>query len=441
MKPLILIQGPIATRSGYGDHTRDIAKAVIKTYGDKYDISILSLRWGECPMNALDNNNPEEADIINRILSQPNLPKQPDIFIQVSVPNEFQPVGKYNIGITAGIETTACSVDWIQGLNRMNLIIVPSEHSKHVFESVSFDKVDNSTKQVTERIVVNKPIEVLFEGLDMAVYSRSLEIPETINRELALIPENFNYLFVGHWLQGKPGHDRKDVHTLIKTFCETFRNKQTKPGLILKTSSATFSLMDRNDMLRKIKKAKEDLGSDLPNIYLIHGDLSPEEMNGLYNHPKVKAHISFTKGEGFGRPLLEATASGKPVIATNFSGHVDFLKHSILLPGEIKEIHKSVIWKDVLIKESQWFYVNKKYASKVMREVFKHYKKYLPEAKKQAKFTNENFSLDLMNKKFKDLMDKYAPTSAEEVKLSLPKLKMTDNNLPNVKLPKLKKVQ
>mgnify|MGYP003117673245 CR=1 FL=1 len=441
MRPLILIQGPVATRSGYGDHTRDIAKAIIKTYSDKYDISILSLRWGECPMNALNQDNPEDAEILKRILPQPQLPKQPDIFIQVSVPNEFQPIGKYNIGITAGVETTACSVDWINGLNRMNLIIVPSEHSKYVFKTVSFDKVDNKTKRVTDRILVNKPIEVLFEGLDKKVYHKTTEIPSTINDKLNEIPENFNYLFVGHWLQGKPGHDRKDVHTLIKTFCETFRNKQTKPGLILKTSSATFSIIDRNDMLRKIQKAKEELGSNLPNIYLIHGELTDEEMNGLYNHPKVKAHISFTKGEGFGRPLLEATASGKPVIATNFSGHIDFLKHSILLPGELKNIHKSVVWKDVLIPESQWFYVNEKYASKVMKEVFKHYKKYLPNARIQAKFTNENFGLELMNQKLEEIIDKYAPTPAEQVKLNLPKLKMANNEGPSIKLPKLKKVE
>ena len=209
----------------------------------------------------------------------------------------------------------------------------------------------------------------------------------------------------------------------------------------MKTSGATFSIIDRDDMLLKIEKARKSAGADAPNVYLLHGDLSPEEMNGLYNHPKVKAHISFTKGEGFGRPLLEASSTGKPVIATNFSGHTDFLKHSILLPGEIQPIHKSVYWKDVLIPEASWFYVNVKYASKIMKEMFKHYKKYLPAAREQAKFVNKNFNLELMDEKFKEIFDKYTPTPVEDVKINLPKLNMVGNKQGGIKLPKLKRME
>ena len=191
----------------------------------------------------------------------------------------------------------------------------------------------------------------------------------TINDTLNNINEQFAFLFVGHWLQGSPGHDRKDIHTLIDTFCKTFKNRQIKPALILKTSGASFSVVDRNTMTQKINSVLEKYGKSGPSVYLLHGDLTPEEMNSLYNHPKVKAHISFTKGEGFGRPLLEASVSQKPVIATNWSGHVDFLKHSILLPGEVKQVHKSAIWKDVIVPESGWFYVNQNYASKIMKDV------------------------------------------------------------------------
>ena len=179
MKPLLLMQGPIATRSGYGDHMRDLAKSIIKLYSDKYDISILSLKWGDTPMNALNEANAEDAEIIKRILNVPELPKQPDVFIQVSVPNEFNPIGKYNIGITAGIESTACSIEWINGLNQMDLIIVPSEHAARVFKTVSFDKVDNKTKQIVERTSCKRPIEILFEGLDSDIYKRTREIPKT----------------------------------------------------------------------------------------------------------------------------------------------------------------------------------------------------------------------------------------------------------------------
>tara|TARA_R100000458_G_scaffold59684_1_gene71142 strand:- start:2447 stop:3778 length:1332 start_codon:yes stop_codon:yes gene_type:complete len=443
MKPILLIQGPIATRSGYGDHTRDITKSVIDLYSDKYDIKIISMRWGDCPMTGLDKSNPDHLKMIHRILKQPTLPKQPDVFIQVSVPNEFQKVGKYNIGVTAGIETTACSMPWIEGLNRMDLNIVPSVHSKHVFDSIAFDRIDRETQAKAGTLKVETPIEVLFEGLDTAIYKKTNEIPETIKDSLGDIKEQFCFLFVGHWLQGAPGHDRKDIFTLIETFCEAFKNKQTKPALILKTSGATFSIIDRNDMTRKINSVIQKYGKSAPSVYLLHGDMTQEEINGLYNHPKVKAHISFTKGEGFGRPLLEASVSQKPVIATNWSGHIDFLKHSIMLPGELKNVHKTVVWKDVIIPESKWFYVNTNFAKKTMKEIVKHYKKSLPAARLQAKYSNDNFSLDKMTEELKKIFEKYVPEPSEQVKLNLPKLNMgsTDTKVPGLKLPKLKKVE
>ncbi len=446
MKPILLIQGPIATRSGYGDHTRDITKSILEIYGDKYDVKIMSMRWGECPMTGLDESNPEHQEIIKCILKRPELPTQPEVFIQISVPNEFHPIGKYNIGITAGIETTACSLPWIQGLNKMDLVIVPSEHSKHVFETVSFDQMDNKTNQKISTTRFNKPIEVLFEGLDTNIFKKTREIPNTVNDTMNGIDEQFVFLYVGHWLQGAPGHSRKDVYTLIDTFCESFKNKQTKPALLLKTSGATFSIIDRNEIMKKVESVMKKHGKTCPQVYVLHGDLTSEEMNGLYNHPKVKAHISFTKGEGFGRPLLEASVSQKPVLAPNWSGQIDFLKHAILLPGELKQVHKSAVWKDVIIPESSWFYVNTKFASKMMREVYKRYKKHLPNARTQAKYSMENFSFDAMVKKFKGILDKYVPEPSQQVKLKLPKLNMnpsknTKSEAPKIKLPKLKKVE
>mgnify|MGYP003113325957 CR=1 FL=1 len=444
MKPILLMQGPIATRSGYGDHMRDLAKSIIKFYDDKYDIRILSLRWGDTPMNGLDEKNPEDNEIIKRILKTPQLPKKPAVFIQVSVPNEFQPIGDYNIGITAGIETTVCSVEWIEGCNRMDLIIVPSTHSANVFRSIAYDKVDNQTKNVVGKVQLQKPIEVLFEGLDKKVFKKSDTIVQTLKDELDNVIESFNYLFVGHWLNGKPGHDRKDIGTLITTFCKTFYGKTKKPGLILKTSGATFSIIDRNEMLKKIKKIRDKVGPNSPNVYLLHGDLEPEEMNSLYNHPKVKAMVSFTKGEGFGRPLLEFSTTGKPIIASNFSGQTDFLKHAVMLPGELKNVHKSAAWDKVLLKESKWFYVNENYASKQLREMFKHYKKYLPMSREQAKFVNANFTMEKMDELLKIMFDKYIPEPTQMVKLNLPKLNIKNTKsqeVPKIKLPKLKKVE
>ena len=453
-KPFMFIQAPVATRSGYGSHSRDIVRSLIKM--DKFDIKILSLPWGNCPMNALNDQDPNDKIILDRLFKENNLTVQPDIGLEIRIPNEYQCIGKYNIGITAGIETTLTSPKWVEGMNRPNLNIVPSYHSKRVFEETTYDKMQdmpNGQKQKIGQLKVEKPIEVLFEGVDTNIYKKTNEIPITLNKQLESIDTDFNFLYVGHWLQGEFGHDRKDTGRLIQVFLETFKDRDIQPSLIMKTSSATFSIMDRDECLAKIKNIKNSIKykKSLPNIYLLHGDLTDEEMNALYNHPKVKAHVSFTKGEGFGRPLLEASVSQKPVIASGWSGQVDFLDKelSVLLPGELKEVHSSVIWKDVVEKGSKWFYVNYEFASKVMNDMFLNYRKYSSNAVRQGLNNKKNFSLDRMTEVFEEILDKYVPKTTEvklnlpnlgvQNKTNLPKLKKAkgEKELPKIKLPKL----
>ena len=255
------------------------------------------------------------------------LTRQPDVWIQITVPNEFQKIGKFNIGITAGIETDICTPQFIEGCNNMDLILASSNHTKTVFEKTVYDKKDKAGNlQGTVRLETK--CEVLFEGLDLEkyFYIEPKDLPKTeLVSDLDTIEENFCFLFVGHWLQGDIGEDRKNVGLLIKTFLETFKNKKSKPALILKTMSGPATIMDRDDILKKIENIRKDISGSLPNIYFLHGEIEDEDMNHLYNHPKVKAMVSLTKGEGFGRPLLEFTRSKKPVIASNWSGHIDFL--------------------------------------------------------------------------------------------------------------------
>ena len=431
MKPLIFISCPIDTFSGYGARSRDIALALIKS--EKYNVQITPQRWGSTPFGFLQANNPDHKLIMDCIWRQPQLPKQPDIWIQITVPNEFQTVGKFNIGITAGIETTICAPQWLEGLNRMNLNLVSSEHSKKVFQESRFEKRNSQTQQIEGVIELTAPVEVLFEGANTDIYKKLDDVIEGsgVNDVLSSIKEEFNYLFVGHWLQGEIGQDRKDVGMMIKTFLETFKNKKQRPGLILKTSSATSSVMDREEMLSKIRAIQSQVTGDLPSIYLLHGELLDEEMNELYNHPKVKAFVSFTKGEGYGRPLLEASISAKPVIASGYSGHVDFLdsEMSILLPGQITQIHPSAVVNDMLIAESGWFTIDYSAAAKALEDVYKNYKKWIDKSKRQAYRSRTEFSLDKMGEKLLSIIDNKVPIKVE---LKLPQLK-------KISLPKLKK--
>ena len=422
MKPLLVISCPIDCYSGYSARARDIVKVLLKS--NKYEVKILSQRWGNTPFGFLKSDNPEHKQMLDCILNSPQLPKQPDVWIQLTVPNEFQKLGKFNIGMTAGIETTVCDASWIEGLNRMDLNLVSSNHAKTVFQQSRFEKRNSETKQIESIVELTSPIEVLFEGVNTDIYKKIEEFQsKDLFDQLNNIEEKFNYLFVGHWLQGEIGQDRKDIGMLIKTFLETFKGKTTKPGLIVKTQSATSSIMDRNEMLSKIQAIRIAVGGDnLPNVYLLHGEFTDEEMNELYNHPKVKSFVSFTKGEGYGRPLLESTISQKPVIASNWSGHLDYLSPnmSILLPGTVNQIHHSAVVKNMLLEESGWFTVDYKQASIILKDVYNNYKKYIDGAKKQSYRSRTEFNLDKMGELLINILDKNVP---KPIELKLPTLK------------------
>jgi hypothetical protein len=418
MKPTLIFQAPVATRSGYGDHARDLLHSLYKL--DKFDIKVISTRWGNTPMDALIYDKPFHKWIVDNII--PSVQQKPDIYIQVTVPNEFQPLGFYNIGITAAIETTHCALDWVHGCNRMDLIIVPSEHSKKSLVDTVYNEQDNKTKQLIAQHKIQKPVEILFEGFDEEDFGTD---DITHISDLDQIKEDFAFLFVGHWLRGNLGEDRKNVGMMIKTFAMAFKNEKVKPALILKTSSAGFSVIDRETTIKKIRDV---LGNDYKSvpIYLLHGDLTPSEMNGLYEHRKVKAMLNFTKGEGFGRPLLEFSLTGKPVIVSKWSGHLDFLKSgAVLLEGELKNVDESAA-DQFLLKESQWFNVNVSKALPVIKDVYKNYDKYKVASYQLGKQNKQNFGLEKMTKLFDGILNQYGIYTKIQPKfqqLQLPKLK------------------
>jgi glycosyltransferase involved in cell wall biosynthesis len=423
MKNTFFISCPFDTYSGYGARSRDLVKAIIEL--DKYDVKLLPQRWGNTPWGFCKDNSEWEF-LLNYVYPQPQLTEQPDIWMQITVPNEFTPVGKYNIGCTAGMETTLVDGTWVEGINRMDITLVSSEHSKQSFLNSVFEK-RNAQHQSIGQIKVEKPIEVLFEGADTDIYKVINLLPKTeLYDSINSIPESFTYLFVGHWMQGAMGEDRKNVGLLIKAFYELFKNKAKKPALILKTSGAGTSYMDRDDILKKIESIKKSVNStNLPNVYLLHGEFSDSEMNQLYNHPKVKAMVSITKGEGYGRPLLEFSLTKKPIIASGWSGHIDFLdsEFTTLLPGQLTNVHDSAVVPNMILKESQWFSVDHGALGHVLKDIFENYKNYTDKAKRQAYKSKNNFSWDAMKDKIDELFTKYIPNLPKKVELKLPSLK------------------
>lgn len=418
MKNTFFISCPFDTYSGYGARSRDLVKAIIEL--DRYDVKLLPQRWGNTPWKFC-KDNPEWEFLLEYVYPNPQLTEQPDIWMQITVPNEFTPVGKYNIGCTAGMETTLVDGSWVEGVNRMDVTLVSSEHSKTTFLNSIFEK-KHTNGQSLGQIKVEKPIEVLFEGANLDVY-----FPDTKPCLIDFtIKEDFAYLFVGHWMQGQLGEDRKNVGLLIKAFYEVFKNKSKKPALILKTSGAGSSYMDRNEILKKIHQIKKSVNStNLPNIYLLHGEFTDVEINSLYNHSKIKAMVSLTKGEGYGRPLLEFSLVNKPIIATDWSGHTDFLKseYVTLLPGKLENVHDSAVVPNMILKDSQWFSVDHGTMGQYLKDIFENYKKYTDGAKRQAYYSKNNFSWGAMKNKTNELFTKYIPDLPKKIELKLPNLK------------------
>jgi hypothetical protein len=434
-KPLCVIQAPVFSRSGYGDWSREVAKSVLR-YG-KYDLKIATTKWGNNPIKRfqddLDFNDPLNLALFDKMLKEP-LNRQPDLFIQISIPNEFKPIGKYNIGMTAGIETTAAAGEWIEGLNKMDMNVVTSRHSKKVFDDADYTKEFQDGSGRKEQLRSTKPMEVCFWGANTDIYKITDQKVDSVEKVMSTIPEQYAFLFVGQWTHDHPFFDRKDIGNLIKTFLNAFKDRPNKPCLILKTSGTNYSKMDKDAILKKIRIVESQVQGDLPKIYLIHGELNDVEMNALFNHEKVKCHISFTHGEGFGHPLLLASLSGKPLLVSDWSGHLDFLSTNkdCLLPGRVEPIPAGSAnqW---LIKESAWFNVSYSLAEERMKQYyFSMSQRIKDNAVTLANHNAEHFSTQSMDKTLQAIFEKYVPEFAVEQKIVIPQLKMNVPSVPKV---------
>lgn len=405
-----IISAPVSTYSGYGARSRDFIKQLIEQRPN-WDIKIIPQRWGNTREGYLKDH--KETELLERLISK--IDSKPDIFIQHTVPNEFRNIGTYNIGLTAGIETTLCDPSWIEGINRMDLVIVSSNHSKDVFKQSSF-----KIPKTGETLEVKTPIEVLFEGVDLSQF-------KPCNNPLSIlddIKESYLFLNVGTWMNGKLGEDRKNIGLTVKSFLETFKNKREKPGLLLKTHLANTSTVDKAFITEKINQIKQTVKGDLPSVYLLHGDLKEEEVNKLYNHPKIKTLVSHTKGEGFGRPLLEFAAVGKPIICSNWSGPLDFLdsRFTKFINGTLTKVDTSAQVKNIILKESSWFTPNQNEVGKAYKELYKNYKQYKTYAKRQKHIVHTTYNVTDMGRHIHNIILKYVPDFPEKVELKLPKI-------------------
>ena len=387
----LMIEAPIMTSSGYGEHARLVLRSLRED--TSLDIYINPVNWGSTSWSL---ESGPERDYINSLVKKTaeqfqNVPQEEwhnifDIFVHVGIPNEFQKKGRYCVSVTAGIETNKVSSNWLikthQGIDKM---IVPSEHSKSGFLNTMYKAVDQNTNKEVD-LTINCPISVVpypvktFDPIDPIID----------------LDYDFNFLCVALW------GPRKNLENLMKWFVSEFRDEEV--GLVIKTGISKTGKMDRIAIHKKISSFTKTLGERKCKIYLLHGSLTDEEMNSLYHHPKIKAYATTTHGEGYGLPIFEAAYSGLPVVATDWSGHLDFLTGTFnennklkvkrlfaRVDYEMKKISERVVWQDILVEDSMWAHPKEASFRKQIRSVYKNhgmYKKWASALMQQLLDTN-----------------------------------------------------
>ena len=389
MKKKLLVTGPALTASGYGEQSRFALRA-LRSREDLFDIYLTPTSWGQCGW--IHEDNEERAWIDSLIMKTvqytqvSNNQPQFDMSLQVTIPNECKKMAPINVGYTAGIETNKISPHWINPSNQMDKIIVVSNFAKKGFENGVYTATDQATGQQVPNYKVNTPIEVVNYA------SRKIE---RVELDLNLTTD-FNFLVVA---QAGP---RKNLANTIKWFVEEFKNDNV--GLICKTHLGGSSQIDREAITNNLKQILEQHKDRKCKVYLLHGDMSEGEMTSLYTHPKVKALVSLSHGEGFGLPLFEAAGWGLPVITTEWSGHTDFMycpnkegkvkPHFARVDFTLGPVQPEAIWEGVIEKDTMWSFPVGNSAKSEMRAIYKDWDRYRGQAKRLALHIEKEFAAE-----------------------------------------------
>jgi len=389
-KKRILVRGPALSSSGYGEHARLILRA-LRTKEEHFDIYLENINWGQTGF-ILDDT--EERAWMDFLLAKTQQYKQSpdatfDVAVQVTIPPEWQKLAPVNVGVTAGIETTKIAPQWVEKSALVDKIIVPSEHARYAFDNTTYQLKNQQTNEEIE-FKNNTPIEVV-----------PYPVKDTVPQEIELnLDYDFNFCAVAQW------GPRKNLGNTIKWFVEEFKDEEV--GLVIKANTRKNNVQDRIVCTKRVQGFLNGYPDRKCKVYLVHGNMTEEEMCGIYTHPNIKAILSTTHGEGFGLPLFEAVYSGLPVVAPNWSGHVDFLHapkrdkkgkernrpHFTKVDYNIAPIQAEAVWDGVLQADSQWCFPKESSFKTAIREVYKNYGPKKSDAKKLSEHVREAFTKD-----------------------------------------------
>lgn len=333
-KKTVLLRAPVLTQSGYGVHSRQIARWLLSR--SDLDVEIQALPWGDTSWNIDDKC---DDGFIGQIMQRTTDPsgKLYDVTVQLQLPNEWSSkLGRVNLGITAGVETDRANPEWASACNAMTAVVVPSRHSAASLSSSG---------------LVRTPIHVIPESYTPAVAESKSTAFDSVD-----FSTPFNFLVFGQVTGSNPESDRKNLFYCVKWLCETFTG-DPEVGIVVKTNSGRNTHIDKKIVTQLFEGLlKEVRKSPFPKLHLVHGDMSDAEVASLYRHPKIKALVTPTRGEGYGLPILEAAVSGLPVIATGWSGHTDFLSKGkyIELAYKLEPVHASRVDGKIFVSGAKW---------------------------------------------------------------------------------------
>jgi len=406
----VLIKGPIFSRSGYGEHTRYMYRA-LDSRPDLFDIYVHPTNWGQSSWNFDSSEETKKAQHCVNKLAQ--FHGRFDVSLQVLIPNEWENLAEKNIGVTAAIETTYASAQWVYNSNFMDKILVTSEHAKSTLSNPSHTVQTEDGKQ--HIVKLSKPVSVVSYPF------RDIEEDQTSYDKIKL-DTKFNFLTCA---QVGP---RKNLMNTVRWFVEEFKDEEDM-GLVVKAHHMNNSILDRNKVKMMLSQAVHGVAHRKCRVFLLHGNMTDEEMNSLYKHPNIHAYATITHGEGFGLPIFEAACSGLPVIAPAWSGQVDFLYDQVKnkKSGRVKrtpmftkvkykldKVPQEAVWENVIEAESQWCYADESSYKKALRSTVEAHKSRKTQAEKLKKSLKERLSQEKMFEKVvNEVLEVYPKDVAE----------------------------